>query len=337
MTTDQKIDQLQRNIGMELVRATEAAATMAAQHLDRGELDTANVAAAKSMKDVLQTIEMDGMVAIGEGGDASAPVLFHGDTAGTGQGIKTDIALDAIEGTPARTLHRPDALSLVAVADRGSMWNPGPIKYVYAIAVGQELRDRIDLTHDLRTNLSRISAALKCKIRDLNVLVLDRPRHADLVKQINACGARVKLHHGGFVAGAVLSGIPNTNVDVMISTGLANDAVLAAAAVKALGGAMEIRSDPQSDEEASAVRDQLGFRSELVLDQDDLIRSSDVFVAATGITEGSLLHGVRFGRQGIETDSIVIHERTGSLRYVRGVLHRKHLARTTVQHDGEGG
>ncbi len=337
MTTDRKIDQLQRNIGMELVRATEAAATMAAQHLDRGELDTANGAAAAAMKGVLQTIEMDGMVAIGEGGDASASVLFHGDTAGTGQGIKTDIALDAIEGTPARTLHRPDALSLVAVADRGSMWDPGPIQYVYAIAVGQELRDRIDLTHDLRTNLSRISAALKCKMRDLNVLVLDRSRHADLIKQINACGARVKLHYGGFVAGAVLSGIPNTNVDVMISTGLANDAVLAAAAVKALGGAMEIRPDPQSAEEASTVRDMLGFRADMVLDQDDLIRSSDVFVAATGITEGSLLHGVRFGRQGVETDSLVIHERTGSLRYVRGVLQRKQLARATVQHDGEGG
>lgn len=337
MTTDRTIDQSQRNIGMELVRATEAAATMAAQHLDRGELETANAAAATAMKDVLQTIEMDGMVAVGEGTSSDFPALYHGDKAGTGLGIKADIALDAIEGTPVRTLHRPDALSLVAVADRGSMWNPGPIKYVYTIAVGQELRDRIDLTQDLRTNLSRISAALKCSMRDLNVLVLDRPRHVDLVKKINACGARVKLHYGGFVAGAILSAIPNTNVDVMISTGLANDAVLAAAAVKALGGAMEIRPDPQSPEETDAVRGQLGFRSDFILDQDDMIRSTDVFVAATGITEGSLLQGVRFGRQGIETDSLVIHERTGSVRYVRGILQRKHLARSVVQYDGEGG
>lgn len=330
-------EQTQRNIGMELVRATEAAATAAAQHLDRGTLGEANAAAAREMKTVLRTIDMDGIVAVGEGNSRDFPALFQGDDAGTGNGVRVDVALDVIEGTPERTLHRPDALSLVAVADRGSMWNPGPIRYVQTIAVGPALRDRIDLTLDLRTNLGRISSALKCDMRDLNVLVLDRPRHVDLVQKINACGARAKLHYGGFIAGAILSAIPGTEVDVMISTGLANDAVLAAAAIKALGGAIEVRPDPQSAEEAAAVRGQLGFRSDVILDQDDMIRSSDVFFAATGITEGSLLRGVRFGRQGIETDSLVIHERTGSIRYIRGVLQRRKLSRGRIDHDGEGG
>jgi fructose-1,6-bisphosphatase II len=325
----------QRNVGMELVRATEAAATVAAQHLDRGDVDMANVEAAAAMKAVLASIDMDGVIAVGESGDGA---LKTGDSAGNGHGARVDVGLDAIEGTPSLSLHRPDALSLAAVADRGSMWNPGPVKYVETLAVGPALKGRIDLTLDIRTNLKRISSALKCDMRDLNVLVLDRPRHADLVKRINVCGARVKLHYGGFIAATLLTALPNTNIDVFISTGLAVDAVLAAAAIKALGGSMEIRPDPQTPEEAKAIKGEMGFRSDVILDQDDLIKSKDVFFAATGITEGSLLQGVRFGRDGTQTESIVLREKTGSVRYIRGVLQPRKLSKfSAVDYDGEGG
>ncbi len=325
----------QRNVGMELVRATEAAATVAAQHLERGDLESANVQAAAAMKAVLASIEMDGVIAIGEG---ESMALSFGEHVGTAHGPQVDVGIDAIEGTPSLSLHRPDGLSLAAVADRGSMWNPGPIKYVQTLVVGAALKDRIDLTHDIRTNLKRISAALKCNVRDLNVLVLDRPRHADLIKRINACGARVTLHYGGFIAGTLLTALPNTNVDVFISTGLAVDAVLAAAAIKALGGGMEIRPDPQTPEEAKAIKDAFGARSDVILDQDDLVNSTDVFFAATGITEGSLLKGVRFGRDGTQTESIVLREKTGSVRYIRGVLQPRKLSKfSAVDYDGEGG
>jgi fructose-1,6-bisphosphatase II len=332
------IEQPQRNIGMELVRATEAAAQVAGRHLERGELDTANTAAIQAMKAVLDSIEMDGVVAIGEGNENEVEALFHGDEVGSGSGIALDVGLDVIEGNPSRSLHRPDALALAAAADRGSMWNPGPIQYVETLAVGAALRDRIDLTVDIRTNLKRISAALKCDMRELNVLVLDRPRHADLIKRINVCGARVKLHHGGFIAGVILAATPGTKVDVLISTGLANDAVLAAAAVKALGGAIEIRPDPQTPEETAAIRSELRHRAEAILDQNDLIKSKDVYFAATGITDGSLLKGVRFGREGTETESIVIREKTGTVRYIRGILQPEKLKRfSQISYDGEGG
>jgi fructose-1,6-bisphosphatase II len=325
----------QRNIGMELMRATEAAATIAARHLDRGDLDGANAEAAKAMHAVLATIDMDGIIAVG---DESDTPLRNGARVGTKHDMKVDVAVDAIEGTPSLSLHRPDALSIAAVADRGGMWNPGPIKYVQTLAVGPALKDRIDLTVDIRTNLKRISAALKCDMSELNVLVLDRPRHAELVKRINACGARVKLHYGGFIAATLLAALPNTNVDVFISTGLAVDAVLAAAAIKALGGSLEIRPDPQSAEEEAAIKGEMGFRTDVILDQDDLVKSSDVFFAATGITEGSLLKGVRFGRDGTQTSSIVLREKTGSVRTISGVLQPEKLAKfSAVDYDGEGG
>jgi fructose-1,6-bisphosphatase II len=324
----------QRNIGMDLVRATESAAIVAARHLDRGALDQANIASIEAMRLVLNTLDVDGHVAVGE----DMGVLGRGAHIGTGHGLQADLAVDAIEGTPERTLHRPDALSIAAVADRGSMWHAGPIQYVRTLAVGPAVRDRIDLTHDVRTNLNRISVALKCSIRQLNVLVLDRPRHAGLIKEINACGARVQLHYGGFIAGTILAAMPNSNIDVMISTGLAQDAVLAAAAVKALGGAMEIRPDPQSPEEAEAIKAQLGNRGEVILDQDDLIRSDDVYFAATSITGGALMHGVKFGRDGTQVESLVIRAKTGTIRHIRATLQPEKLGRISqIDYDGEGG
>ena len=309
----------QRNLSLELVRATEAAALVAARHRDLRKWDTANSAAANAMRLVLQTIDMDGVIVVGEGEKHSAPVLFHGEMVGTGHPPAVDVAVDPIEGAPARSLGRPNTLALAALAERWSLWDPGPSLYADEIVVGSAAREAIDLNLSPTENLYRIAEALKCKVSDLTIFVLDKPRHENLIRELNVAGARVKINSGGFIVGAILAAMPGTGVDVMMSIGRASEAVLTACAVKAVDGGMQIRRAPQSAEEMGRVQAALGKRASQILTEVDVCKSEDVFLAATGITDGSLLHGVEFQRDGVMTESLVMRARSGTIRYVRAI------------------
>lgn len=327
-----------RNLALEILRATEAAAMVAARFPGLDERERANTAAQAAMRLVLQSIEMDGVIVVGEGEKDVAPRLHHGEIIGTGQPPAVDVAADAIEGTPARALGRPHTLSLAALSDRWSMWDPGPSVYVEEVVVGRAAREAVDLRLGPIANLQRIAEALSCRVKDLTVFVLDKPRHEALIREIRAAGARVQAHPGGFVAGAILAAAPGTGVDAMMSVGRASEAVLAAAAVRGLGGALQVRRAPQSPEERARVQAALGPAAEEVLTERDVIRSEHVFFAATGITDGSLLRGVRFGREGVITESLVTHGRSGTVRYVRAVHQLEKLMRfSQIDYTGEGG
>ncbi len=309
----------QRNLSLELVRATEAAALVAARYRDLGKWDSANSAAANAMRLVLQTIDMDGVIVVGEGEKHNTPVLFHGEMVGTGHPPAVDVAADPIEGTPVRSLGRPNTLALAALAERWSLWDPGPSVYVDEIVVGSAARGAIDLSLGPKENMQRIAEALQCKVGDLTVFVLDKPRHENLIRELNETGAHVKLNSGGFIVGAMLAAMPGTGVDVMMSIGRASESVLAACAVKALDGGLQIRRAPQSDEEMIRVQSALGKRAGQILTEADVCKSEDVFLAATGITDGGLLHGVEFKRDGVTTESLVMRARSGTMRYVRAI------------------
>lgn len=309
----------QRNLSLELVRATEAAALIAARHRDLGKFDSANAAATTAMRLVLQTIDMDGVIIIGEGEKHNTPTLYHGEMVGTGHPPAVDIAVDPIEGAPARSLGRPNTLALAALAERWSLWDPGPSIYVEEIVVGSAARDAIDLNLGPTENLQRIAEALSCHVNDLNVFVLDKPRHEKLIRELNEAGARVKINSGGFIVGAILAAMPGTGVDVMMSIGRASEAVLAACAVKAVDGGMQIRRAPQSEDEMKRVQAAMGKRADQILTGADLCKSDDVFFAATGITDGALLHGVDLQRDGVTTESLVMRARSGTIRYIRAI------------------
>jgi fructose-1,6-bisphosphatase II len=327
----------QRNLALELVRATEAAAMVAARHMELGEREAANPAAARAMRLVLQTLEMDGVVVVGEGEKHSAPLLFHGEMVGTGRPPAVDVAVDPIEGTPVRALGRPNTLALAALAERWSLWDPGPSVYVDEIVVGGAARHAVALERGPAENLRCVAEALGCRVTDLTVFVLDKPRHVALIEAIRAAGARVRLNSGGFIVGALLAALPGTGVDVMMSIGRASEAVLAAAAVKSLSGALQIRRAPQSAEEQARVQAALGPHANQVLSENDLCKSDDAFFAATGISDGSLLRGVHFGRDGVTTESVVMRARSGTLRYVQAVHQLDKLMRfSQIDYTGAG-
>lgn len=328
----------QRNLSLELVRATEAAALVASRYRDSSKWDEANSAAASAMRLVLQTIDMDGVIAVGEGEKHNTPILFHGEMVGTGHPPAVDVAVDPIEGTPKRSLGRPNTLALAALAERWTLWDPGPSIYVDEIVVGSAARDAIDLSLTPAENLDRIAKALRCKVSELTVFVLDKPRHENLIDELNEAGVRVKINSGGFIVGTMLASMPGTGVDVMMSTGRASEAVIAACAVKAVDGGMQIRRAPQSEEEMARVQSALGKRAYQILTEADLCKSDDVFLAATGITDGSLLHGVEFQRDGVTTESLVMRARSGTIRYVRAIHQLEKLMRfSQIDYIGEAG
>jgi len=310
---------------------------VAARSLAVQERERAGQAATAAMRLVLQTIEMDGVVVVGEGEKQLAPVLHHGEIIGTGRPPAVDVAADPIEGAPSRALGRPDTLSLAALSERWSMWDPGPSLYVEQIVVGRAAREAVDLSRGPTSNLERVAEALRCRVQDLNVFVLDKPRHTALIQEIRAAGARVQAHAGGFVAGAILAAASGTGVDALMSVGRASEAVLAAAAVRGLGGGLQIRRAPQSQEERSRVQ-ALGPGAGEILTENDLIRSEEVFFAATGITDGSLFRGVRFGRDGVITESLVTHALSGTARYIRAIHQLDKLMRfSQIDYAGGGG
>jgi len=328
---------LQRNLALELVRVTEAAAIAAARWMGRGDKDAADGAAVDAMRFALSSIDMDGTVIIGEGEKDEAPMLYIGEKIGNSLPPQTDVAVDPIDGTRLTALGLPNAISVIAVSEAGSMYFPPKIVYMDKIAVGPEAAGVIDIEAPPAENLRRVARAQNCEIEDLSVVVLDRPRHEELIKQIRQTGARIKLIPDGDVAGAITCFMnERTGLDVMMGVGGAPEAVLAAAAAKCLRGQIECKLWPRSEQE---IRDALEAglpEADLkrVFTSDDLIRSNDVYFAATGVTDGEMLKGVHFYGHGASTNSIVMRSRTGTIRRME-VEH--HWQKTPYELTGKGG
>lgn len=313
---------IHRNLGMELVRVTEAAALSCAPHMGRGDGVAGDQAATDAMRAVLDRVEIDGTVVIGEGEKDRAPRLFNGERVGAGVGPQVDLAVDPLEGTRLLATGRPNAVAVIAAAPRGCMWVPEASLYMKKIVVGAAARDAIALDRSPTENLDAIAEALGRPVSSLTVFVLDKPRHEALVREIRATGARVTLHTDGDVMGALLAVVPGTGVDVLMGTGGTPEGVIAAVAVKAMGGGMVACRDPQLDEERAALEAQLGRDGVgTVLTLDDLLHGDDGFFAATAVTDSPFLEGVRYDdrHDGVTTQSLAIRAGSGSLRYVHGV------------------
>ncbi len=305
----------ERNLAFDLVRITEGAALASARWLGRGDKNAGDGAAVDAMRLLFNSLPIKGRVIIGEGEKDEAPMLYNGEEIGTGFGPELDIAVDPVEGTNLLAFGRPNAIAVVGAAPAGCMYNPGPSYYMQKLVVGPEARDCIDLDAPVSDNLTRISKALGKDVNDLVVFVLDKPRHAELIRQIRKTGARIQLHTDGDVAGALMAVDPGSEVDVMMGTGGTPEGVLAACAIKGMGGGMLARPAPQSDAEKNAM-DAAGVALTRILTQDDLVSGDDVCFAATGISGGTFLRGVRYEGRGAVTHSMLIRSKTGTLRYV---------------------
>ena len=313
-------DGIGRNLALELCRVTEAAAMMAARWMGKGDKIAADQAAVDAMRVVLETIQMDGIVVIGEGAKDEAPMLYVGEKVGAGIEPRVDIAVDPIDGTRLLSLGMPNAIAVVAISDRGTMFASPDIMYMEKIAVGPECAGVIDLDSSPAENLRRMARAKNCEINDLTVVVLDRPRHDELIAKIRDAGARIKLISDGDVAGAVMAATPGTGVDALFGIGGAPEAVIAACALKCVGGEMQCRLWPRNDEERAIAAEQ-NIDLTRIYRSDDLVSGDNVFFAATGITDGELLKGVHFFSDGATTQSLVMRSRTGTIREINATHH----------------
>lgn len=304
-----------RNLALELVRVTEAAALAAGRHMGRGQKEAADKAAVDAMRVVMNSIQMDGVIVIGEGEKDRAPMLYNGEKLGTGDPPEVDIAADPVDGTRPLANGIGNAIGVVALSPRGTMYNPGPIVYMNKIAVGPEAKDVIDIDAPVKDNLQKIAKARGEDVDDLTVVILDRPRHAELIEEIRACGARISLIPDGDVAGAIMTCWKTSRIDVLMGIGGTPEGVLAAAALRCMGGGIQGKLYPRTAEEAAKGRE-MGYDLNRVLTIDDLVNSEDVFFAATGITNGDLLRGVDYFADGAETDSLVMRGLTGTVRHI---------------------
>ncbi len=302
-------------MALDLVRVTESAALAAARWMGRGDKNGADGAAVRAMREILRTVPMDGIVVIGEGEKDHAPMLFNGERIGDRAGPECDIAVDPIDGTSLTALGRGNALSVIAVAERGAMFDPGPCVYMEKMAVGPAARGVIDISSSPTENLAAIAKAKGESVRDLTVVILDRDRHRDLIAEVREAGARVRLISDGDVYGAIATSWVDAGVDVLFGIGGTPEGVIAAAALKCMGGELQGRLWPRDDGERAAAEG-AGYDIARVLTTDDLVRSNDCFFAATGITDGELLRGVRFVAQGATTQSLVMRSRSGTVRLV---------------------
>ena len=304
-----------RNLALELVRVTEAAALAAGRHMGRGAKEAADKAAVDAMRLVLNSIEMDAVVVIGEGEKDEAPMLYNGEHLGTGTAPAVDIAVDPIDGTRPLANGFLNAIATVAIAPRGAMFNPGPIFYMNKIAVGPEAKGMIDIEAPVKTNLERIAKAKEMHVKDLTVVILDRPRHKQLVQEVRACGARIRLIPDGDVAGALMTAWPDAGIDVLMGIGGTPEGVLAACALRGMDGEIQGKLYPRNEEERR-LGEEMGYDFDAVIHMNDLVSSENVFFAATGITNGELLDGVKYFSHGARTDSLVIRGLTGTVREI---------------------
>jgi fructose-1,6-bisphosphatase II len=318
-----------RNLALELVRVTEAAAMGAGRWIGRGDKNAADQGAVDAMRLMLDTVVMSGVVVIGEGEKDEAPMLYNGEEIGEGGGPEVDVAVDPLEGTRLTALGQPNAIAVIAAADRGSLFFPGAAVYMEKIAVGADAVDAIDITASPAENVRAVAKAKGRRITDIRVTVLERERHDELIGELRDAGARVNLIRDGDVAPAIAAARPGTGVDMLYGVGGTPEGVISACALKCVGGAMQGRLWPRSDEERRRLAD-AGYDVGRVLTTDDLVRSDNVFVAATGVTTGALLRGVRYVRDGAITDSIVMRSRSGTVRRIEA----RHMLSKLTQFTG---
>jgi fructose-1,6-bisphosphatase II len=304
-----------RNLAMELVRVTEAAALAAGRWIGHGDKIAADGAAVDAMRLMIDSVSMHGTVVIGEGEKDEAPMLFNGEEVGDGTGPGVDVAVDPIDGTRLTAVGQPNALAVIALAERGSMFFPGAAVYMEKVASGPVGAEAIDITAPPEENVRRVAKAKGVRPEEMTVTILDRDRHTELIAAVRDVGARVYLITDGDVAGAIAAAAPRSGVDLLLGIGGTPEGVIAAAALKCMGGAIQGRLYPRDDAERSTLLEQ-GFDLEQVLTTDHLVAGDDVFFAATGITDGSLLRGVRYDPDGAMTHSLVMRSRSGTLRWV---------------------
>lgn len=326
-------DKPDRNLALELVRTTEAAALAAGRWMGRGDRDRADQAAVDAMRLLLNSIEMDGIIVSGEGEKDEAPMLYNGERVGTGHLPQVDIAVDPIDGTRLLSLGRPGAIAVVAVSERGSMFDPRHIVYMDKIAVGPEAAGHIDINAPVADNLRAVAQAKGKDVNDLTVMILDRPRHERLIAEVREAGARIRLIPDGDISAALSTAIPDTGVDLLMGIGGAPEALISACALKCVGGEIQCKLWPRNEEEVEAAK-RIGLRLDQVLRIEDLVRSDNVFFAATGVTDGELLDGVRYYGHGARTHSLVMRSLSGTVRFI--VAHHrweKLMRYSQVQYD----
>ncbi len=318
-----------KNIALDLVRVTEAAALATARYVGRGDKEEADGAAVGAMRVAVQSMHIKGNVIIGEGEKDNAPMLHPGEIVGFGDGSEVDVAIDPIDGTTCAAYGRHNALSAIGMSAPGTMFNPGHSFYCQKIATGAEAASVIDLDAPIEYNLRNVARALGKQVSDLNVFVLDKPRHAKLIQDIRVAGAKVLLHSAGDVAGALMAVDPHSEIDLLVGTGGTPEAIITACGIKGTGGQMYIRMDPQSDAEKKKVEED-GFDLNAILSIDDLIKGNECYFASTGITNGELLRGVHYQGDYAITQSLTTRARTGTWRYIEAYHNIKKLSKMST-------
>ncbi|GAA3823747.1 class II fructose-bisphosphatase [Streptomyces chiangmaiensis] len=322
-----------RNLALELVRVTEAAAMAAGRWVGRGDKNGADGAAVRAMRNLVHTVSMNGVVVIGEGEKDEAPMLFNGERIGDGTGPECDIAVDPIDGTTLTAKGMPNAIAVLAAADRGTMFDPSAVFYMDKLVTGPEAADFVDIDAPVSVNIRRVAKAKRSAPEDVTVVILDRPRHESLIKEVRETGARIKLISDGDVAGSILALREGTGIDLLLGIGGTPEGIISACAVKCLGGTIQGKLWPKDDEERQRAID-AGHDLDRVLTTNDLVSGENVFFVATGITDGELLRGVRYRSETATTDSIVMRSKSGTVRRIDSV-HRlsKLRAYSTIDFD----
>ncbi|GAA3365782.1 class II fructose-bisphosphatase [Saccharopolyspora gregorii] len=319
-TTQGRHEAPDRNLAMELVRVTEAAAMAAGRWVGRGDKNSGDGAAVDAMRKLIGTVSMQGVVVIGEGEKDEAPMLFNGEEVGNGAGPEVDVAVDPIDGTTLLSKGMPNALAVLAVAERGAMFDPSAVFYMEKLAVGPEAAGVVDLNAPTAENIRRVAKAKHIDVSDVTVCILDRPRHEDLVREVREAGARIQFISDGDVAGAIAAARPDSGVDMLIGIGGTPEGIITAAALKCMDGEIQTRLWPKDDAERQQTLD-AGHDVEQVLTTSDLVRGDNVFFCATGITDGALLKGVHYRANRCSTQSIVMRSKSGTVRVIEG-LHK---------------
>jgi len=305
-----------RNLALELVRVTEAAALASGRFMGRGDKEAADQAAVNAMRIVLQTVDMNGVIVIGEGEKDNAPMLYNGEEVGNGSPPDVDVAVDPIDGTRPLAFGRSNSIATVAIAPRGTMFNPGPFVYMNKLAVGPEAKGRINIEKSVTENLKAIAKAKQKDVEDLTTIVLDRVRNDEIIAEIRKSGARIRSLPDGDVAAALMTAWPNSGVDVLIGIGGTPEGVIAACALRAMGGEIQGKLYARDEDELQRGHD-AGYDFDRILTMDDLVSSEDVFFAATGVTDGELLKGVHYFGTSASTDSLVVRGMTGTVRQIK--------------------